>query len=781
MNERITEDIVRNHFKEDIGFDKIIIEEQKSKTPRIDKLLKNASKSGLGEGKPEFLISFKVYHDFIIVIECKANITKHESEIKDKYKDYAVDGVLLYSSFLSKEYDVLSIAVSGEDVNNLKVSHFLQLKGKNTTNSVFGNKLLSIDDYLNGYIKSELKFNQEYYTLLKYSNVLNEFLHSKKIVESQRSLLISGILIALDDEAFKVSYKKYKKTKELTNSLVTTIINQLSNTLDQDKIENLTIAYSFIKTHTTLSREKNVLKNLIEDIDEHINTFIKTYKYFDVLGQFYIEFLRYANNDKGLGIVLTPPHITEVFSDLAMVNKDSIVLDNCAGTGGFIISAMKKMIYEAKGDQNKIQNIHEKQVVGIEYQDHIFALICSNMYIHGDGKSNIIHGDCFDEKEMKKIKKNYKPNIGFLNPPYKIDKNDHYELEFVLNNINMLEKNGVCVAIIPMSCVLAQKGDEFELKKKILKNNTLEAVFSMPLELFFNSKINVATCIIVIKAHQPHQKDFETYFGYWKDDGFIKKKLTGRGDYLNKWSDIKKHWLHNFKNKKEFAGHSVKSCITANDEWCAEAYMDVDFINIPHNNFIDTMREYLSVLFSFGILKNISNQSINTKKEIVNKQFKRFKLINDKNEVGLFNVEKGERLNKDKRVKGNIPLLTATSLYNGVSNFIDKDTFIENKKLFKNKITIDMLSNVFYHGYEYFSDDNIHTLTFKNNDQSIYVKMYLTTLLKKFKIKYAYGRQVRLKRLSEEYIYLPVDSKGEPDWKFMEDFIKSLPYSKSIS
>jgi len=601
VNERITEDIVREHFKNDVDYNKIIIEEQKSKIPRVNKLLKNASKSGLGSGKPEFLITFKENHDFIIVIECKSDTIKHESDTKDKYKDYAVDGVLLYSSFLSKEYDVLSIAVSGEDVNNLKISHFLQLKSENITHPLFGNKLLSINNYLDNYIKSDFKFNQEYHNILKYSQTLNDFLHSKKIIESQRSLLISGILIALDDEAFKVSYKKYKKTKQLTNSLVTTIINQLSNTLNQDKIENLTMAYSFIKTQTALSQEENVLEELIADIDKHINTFIKTYNYFDVLGQFYIEFLKYANNDKGLGIVLTPPHITELFSDLAMVNKDSIVLDNCAGTGGFLISSMKKMINDAKGDNEKIKEIQEKQIVGIEYQDHIFALICSNMYIHGDGKSNVIHGDCFDEKEIQKITKNYKPNIGFLNPPYKTEKNDKYELEFVLNNIKMLEKGGTCIAIVPMRCALAQKGNELDLKKKILENNTLEAVFSMPDELFVNSKVGIVTCIMVIKTHHPHPEDYETYFGYWKDDGFIKRKPTGRGDYFNKWNDIKKEWLYNFKNKKELAGHSVKWHVTAEDEWCAEVYMETDYSNITEEDFIKKIKQY--VVFKIMNLK----------------------------------------------------------------------------------------------------------------------------------------------------------------------------------
>ena len=66
---------------------------------------------------------------FLIVIECKSDISKHESQNKDKYREYAVDGVLLYSSYLSKEFNVLAIAVSGQNEKELKISQFLQLKG----------------------------------------------------------------------------------------------------------------------------------------------------------------------------------------------------------------------------------------------------------------------------------------------------------------------------------------------------------------------------------------------------------------------------------------------------------------------------------------------------------------------------------------------------------------------------------------------------------------------------------------------------------------------------
>ena len=301
-NERKTENLFRKFILQDLLFleKKITIEEQSSDNIKIDKLLKNASKGGNGKGYPEFIIQFKENPDFIIVVECKADSKFHVSETKDKYKDYAVDGALLYSSFLSKEFDVLSIAISGESENSLKVSHFLQLKGTDRYHSIFKeDSFLPLEDYLNGYQTDERKFNQDFQELLKYSKTLNDKFHTLKIKERLRSLLISGALIALEDKAFFNSYK-YQKPKELAENLVNTIKNKL-NEVQSKYGEDIVNTYSFIKTNDVLSKEENVLRDLITEIDTRINNFIKTYKYFDTLGQFYIEFLRYANNDKGLG------------------------------------------------------------------------------------------------------------------------------------------------------------------------------------------------------------------------------------------------------------------------------------------------------------------------------------------------------------------------------------------------------------------------------------------------------------------------------------------------
>ena len=775
-NERLTEEIIRTHIKTDTLFleNKLIYEEQSSKNIRIDKLLKNASKFGLGRGFPEFIIQYTEIPNFIIVVECKAEIKQHESPNKNQYKDFAVDGVLLYTSFLSKEYDVLAIAISGKEKTQCRISHFLQLKGTDQAHPIFQDeKLLSFDCYLEGYQKDEKKFNQDFQELLKYSKELNDKLHSLQVVEAKRSLLISGVLIALSDKAFETSYQ-YHSPKILAENLLQTIKHKLSS-VQTLYIEAIMSAYSFIKTHTLLSSQENVLRDLLYEIDIKINSFIRTYQYFDTLGQFYIEFLRYANNDKKLGIVLTPPHITELFCEIANVNKESIVLDTCTGTGGFLISAMKRMLVDAAGDREKERTIKATQIIGIELNPDIFSLLCSNMYIHGDGRSNLLQGSCFDPSILSKVTQ-FNPNVGFLNPPYKVAKTDKDELEFILNTLNLLEKGAYCIAIVPTSCMLYDQGYGLDLKQQILKNHTLDAVFTMSNELFYNSEAAVSTCVVVFKAKEKHRDDYKTYFGLWNEDGFVKIKNLGRIDYFNKWSSVKDFWMTHYINRDEVIGHSVKRSVSAKDEWVVEAYVKINYSNLAQSVFETTVRDYVGNLFCLKKIEEIKKEPLKQSPSLINIEFQEFKLID------LATIFKGERLTKTARTAGEIPLLTSSSLNNGISSFINEEDFKETKKKFENKITVDMLANTYFHGYPYYSDDNIHTLVFNDNRaENPFIALYISTILKKIKLRYTYGRQVRLKRLKEEVIQLPVDSTtNEIAWDYMEHFIQSLPFSASI-
>lgn len=177
--------------------------------------------------------------------------------------------------------------------------------------------------------------------------------------------------------------------------------------------------------------------------------------------------------------------------------------------------------------------------------------------------------------------------------------------------------------------------------------------------------------------------------------------------------------------------------------------------------------------------KVTENRIIKKTIKLIPENWKEFKIKD------IFNIQKGERLTMVNRTFGDTPFLTASSVNNGVSSFIDYEIFKDKKRIFENKITVDMFCNVFYQEFKYFSDDNIHTLLFKNNDyeryyENKYVNLFLVSILKQLSEKYDYGRQVRLKRFEDEIINLPITDKKEIDFKFMENYIKSLPYSSSL-
>ena len=69
-NERITEDFVRDHFKNDPLFSAIRLDEQKPSVAKAKRCLAKASKNLTGKGgSPEFIISFPALPDDIIVVE----------------------------------------------------------------------------------------------------------------------------------------------------------------------------------------------------------------------------------------------------------------------------------------------------------------------------------------------------------------------------------------------------------------------------------------------------------------------------------------------------------------------------------------------------------------------------------------------------------------------------------------------------------------------------------------------------------------------------------------
>ena len=77
------------------------------------------------------------------------------------------------------------------------------------------------------------------------------------------------------------------------------------------------------------------------------------------------------------------------------------------------------------------------------------------------------------------------------------------------------------------------------------------------MKLFHNSKVGVIASIIVITAHNPHPSNKKVWFGYWKDDSFVKVKNKGRIDRFHTWEKIKNEWLSAFINKEIIIGKSI--------------------------------------------------------------------------------------------------------------------------------------------------------------------------------------------------------------------------------
>jgi len=147
--------------------------------------------------------------------------------------------------------------------------------------------------------------------------------------------------------------------------------------------------------------------------------------------------------------------------------------------------------------------------------------------------------------------------------------------------------------------------------------------------------------------------------------------------------------------------------------------------------------------------------------ELTNKEWKFFSLKN------LFSVERGTRLIIRDRVDGKYPFATAGFTNQGVVEYISNDS----NKTFKDSITIDMFGNTFFRFYEFKCDDNIHVL--QSSNLSLYaIKFIKTSISKSISDIYSYGKQFRLKSFYLLKIPLPVNSKGEPDYAFMEDYIR---------
>lgn len=147
---------------------------------------------------------------------------------------------------------------------------------------------------------------------------------------------------------------------------------------------------------------------------------------------------------------------------------------------------------------------------------------------------------------------------------------------------------------------------------------------------------------------------------------------------------------------------------------------------------------------------------------------------------GLFNIKKGKRLTAADQTEGTTPYIGAIESNNGVSNRIGQSAIHQG-----NTISLSYNGSVgeaFYQPDPYWSTDDVNALYLRSEygELTPAIGLFISTILRQEKYRFSYGRKWTLDNMNATSIRLPVTSDGNPDWQFMEDYMRSLPYGDRI-
>ena len=539
-----------------------------------------------------------------VLIETKQNFTKADEEQLSAYVEYekALTGnktVAILANTMNDTVRVWRGVVSDSD-----------LMTKETA-------LRSMDEYVDFYtskINDKEKVMQNTYKL-------NELLHRHSIPEKLRSQFVGTCLLALKNG---LDYSTPSLTAAQIRTRIKEVLEDLLNS-DINKAEKLALLNRNVLgdqyvRQLSIAAFREILKFIEDNILPFIND--KSTSGQDLLNLFFVTFNKYVGkSDKNQAF--TPDHITDFMAKITGVNKHSVVLDPCCGSGSFLVRAMTQALDDCATAAEQ-DNVKKHQIFGIEFDENVYGLATTNMLIHSDGNSNIRQGSCFALSDWIK---DAKPNVILMNPPYngqrihlpksyvdtwsKDKKEDPskglYFVKFIADTLNSINHQAKLAVLLPVACAIGTSGEIARLKREILEENTLDAVFTLPNEIFYPGA-SASACCMVFKIGTKHNdiSNPDTFFGYYKDDGFKKKKNLGRVEQIDfktgksKWAEIELEWIELYRNRRAVDGLSATHKVSGADEWLCEAYMKTDYTKLTEQDFQQTINDYLAYLVKEG-------------------------------------------------------------------------------------------------------------------------------------------------------------------------------------
>ena len=138
----------------------------------------------------------------------------------------------------------------------------------------------------------------------------------------------------------------------------------------------------------------------------------------------------------------------------------------------------------------------------------------------------------------------------------------------------------------------------------------------------------------------------------------------------------------------------------------------------------------------------------------------------------------GAYIDKKDLYKFTIPRITVTSENNGINSFMGSEH--KNYRVFTNFISVSFLGTVFYHRYKASIDMKVHCLQIKDTTLNPYLAEFLITEIKQSLLHASYGNQISSTDLPNKKLLLPIDENNQPDYKFMENYTKSVFEKKEL-
>ncbi len=363
--------------------------------------------------------------------------------------------------------------------------------------------LWSACDKLRGAVEpSEYKHVILSLIFLKYANDRFEIQREKLIKEGKPEFMLDSVSFYEQDNVFFIpecarwSYLMSQSKKEGLAIKIDTALHEI-------EIKNPSLSGALPDNYySRLELENNDLASLLDKMNE---IDLKKSDDQDVFGRVYEYFLLHfaIKEGKGKGEFYTPQSVVSFLCEL-IEPYDGSVYDGACGSGGMFVQSMK-FIQEHQGDTKRIS------VFGQEKTGTTLKLAKMNLAIRGiSANMGSKPTSTFQHDQHPDLKADY----ALMNPPfnqkewrnnneltddprwkgYLVPPTSNANYAWILNFISKLNNNGVGCLLLANSA-LSASGVEYEIRKELIKNDLIEAIIILPMNMFYTTDISVTIWI----------------------------------------------------------------------------------------------------------------------------------------------------------------------------------------------------------------------------------------------------------------------------------------------